>query len=104
MSSKATIVTITAAVFAMFHIVVVAVPVLSSGGAGEAQAFAAAIFDFPIVWLLERFAAGRAVLNGSSHALYIFVFSVGGTLMYAAGGLVLGHGLHRIVQAFKRGA
>ena len=104
MSSKAVISIFTTTTLALFHIIVVAVPVLSSGGSGEPQGFAAGIFDFPIVWLLDRFPAGRAVLYGSSHALYIFIFSVGGTLMYAVGGLLLGYGLHRIVRAFKHDA
>ena len=48
-----------ATTFALFHIVVVAIPVLTSGGSGEAQAFTAAIFDLPIFWLLGLFPAGR---------------------------------------------
>jgi len=79
MRSKARIIVAMAAIFALFHIVIVAVPVLTSGGSGETQAFAAAIFDLPIFWLLGLFPAGRDVLYGSSRSLYILLFSVGGT-------------------------
>jgi hypothetical protein len=90
-----------AGLFALFHIVVVALPVLISAGSGEAQAFAAALFDLPIVWLLGLFSNGRAVLHGSSPTLYILIFSAGGTLMYAAIGALLGCGIHFIDRAFR---
>jgi hypothetical protein len=70
----------TAAIFAVFHIIVVAIPVVATGGAGETQALAAAIFDLPLFWLLGLFPAGRAVLYGASPFVYILVFGVGGTL------------------------
>jgi len=89
-----------AVIFALFHIIVVAVPVLSSGGSGETQAFTAAIFDLPIFWLLGLFPAGREVLYGSSHTAYILVFSVGGTLMYAVVGALVGRGMHSVIRAF----
>ena len=101
MRSKARIIIAMAAIFALFHIVIVAVPVLTSGGSGETQAFAAAIFDLPIFWLLGLFPAGRAVLYGSSRSLYILLFSVGGTLMYAAVGALVGWGMHNIIRAFR---
>ena len=90
MRSPTITVVVTAAIFALFHIIVVAVPVVSSGGSGETQAFIAAIFDLPIFWLLGLFPGGRAVLYGSSPALYLLVFGVGGTFMYAAAGALLG--------------
>jgi len=89
-----------ATTFALFHIVVVAIPVLTSGGSGEAQAFTAAIFDLPIFWLLGLFPAGREVLYGSSQSTYILVFSVGGTLMYAVLGALIGRGLHSVIRVF----
>jgi hypothetical protein len=91
MRTKSRIPVIAALALALVHIVVVAVPVVISGGSGEAQAFAAAIFDFPIVWLLGLFPAGRGMLYGSSHALYLLIFSVGGTVMYAAAGALIGY-------------
>jgi hypothetical protein len=90
-----------AAIFALFHIIVVAVPMLASGGSGETQAFAAAIFDLPIFWLLGLFSAGREVLYGASPSFYILVFAVGGTLMYAAVGALVGRGLHTVIRAFR---
>ncbi|HXV08335.1 MAG TPA: hypothetical protein VD791_09920 [Burkholderiales bacterium] len=92
---------IAATIFALIHLILVAVPVVTSGGSGEAQAFAAAIFDFPIAWLLGLFAAGRGVLYGSSNTLYILIFSIGGTVMYAAVGALLGYAIHRIIRAFR---
>ena len=90
-----------AAIFALFHIIVVAVPMLSSGGSGETQAFAAAIVDLPIFWLLGLFPAGREVLYGASPSFYILVFGGGGTLMYAAIGALVGRGLHTVIRAFR---
>jgi hypothetical protein len=90
-----------AAIFALFHVIVVTVPVLSSGGSGESQAFAVAIFDLPICWLLGLFQAGRAVLYGSSHSAYILAFGIGGTLMYAVVGALVGHGMHKLIRAFR---
>jgi len=81
---------VVSAIFALFHLVVVAAPVLLSGGSGESQAFAAAIFDLPISWLLGLFPSGRSVLYGSSPRIYMLVFAVGGTLMYAAIGALVG--------------
>ena len=101
MRSRSTLTIVMAAIFALFHIIVVAVPVLSSGGSGETQAFTAAIFDLPIFWLLGLFPAGRAVLYGSSHVAYMLVFGVGGTFMYAVVGALVGHGVHSIMRAFR---
>lgn len=100
MRSKAPILIVTT-IFALFHIIVVAIPVVTSGGSGEGQGFAAAIFDFPIVWLLELFPAGRGVLYGSAHTVYLFIFSIGGTLMYAGVGAVIGFALRKILRAFR---
>lgn len=100
MRSKAAIIVPTT-LFALFHIIAVAVPLVTSGGSGEAQAFAVAIFDFPIAWLLGLFPAGRGILYGSSHTLYLLIFGVGGTLMYAAVGALLGYAVHRIIRVFR---
>ena len=104
MRSNTPIIGFVAVLFALFHIVVVALPVLMSGGSGEAQAFATAIFDLPIFWLLGVFPNGRAVLYGSSPSLYILVFGVGGTLMYAAIGALVGYGMHIIWHRRRRWA
>jgi hypothetical protein len=92
---------VTAVVFAIIHIIVVAIPVLLSGGSGESQAFAAAIFDLPIFWLLGLFPGGRGVLYGSSPSIYMLVFAVGGTFMYAAIGALVGWGMHIISRVFR---
>jgi hypothetical protein len=89
-----------ATIFALFHIVAVAIPVLSSGGSGETQAFSAAIFDLPIFWLLGLFPGGREVLYGTSQSAYILVFSLGGTLMYAILGALIGRGLYSVIRVF----
>ena len=94
-------VVVTAVVFALVHIVVVAIPVWLSGGSGESQAFAVAIFDLPIFWLLGLFPRGRAVLYGSSPSIYILAFAVGGTFMYAAIGALVGWGMHIISRVFR---
>src|SRR5712672_4785974 len=90
-----------ATTFAVFHVIVVAIPVLLSGGSGESQAFAAAIVDLPIAWLLALFPAGRSVLYGSSPRLYMLVFSIGGTFMYAAIGALLGLVIYILNQVFR---
>ena len=99
--SKATIIVAMTVGFALFHIIVVAVPVLTSGGSGETQAFATALFDMPIFWLLGLFPAGRQLLYGSFPLLYILVFTVGGTLMYAAVGALVGRGIDTFIRAFR---
>ena len=101
MRSNLSLTMVVATIFALFHILVVAIPVLSSGGSGKTQAFAAAIFDLPLFWLLGLFPAGRAVLYGSSPSVYVLVFSVGGTLMYAALGALVGRGMHSVIRAFR---
>ena len=101
MRSISPVIVVMAALFALFHVIVVAAPVLMSAGSGEAQAFAAAIFDLPISWVLGLFPEGRAVLYGSSPSLYILIFCVGGTLMYAAIGVLVGCGIHIIRRAFR---
>ena len=101
MKSLSRVVAVTAVIFAIIHVALVTIPVVVSGGAGESQAFAAAIFDFPIQWLLGLFAAGRGVLYGSSHTTYILVFAVGGTVMYAAIGALAGWILYSIGRAIR---
>jgi ABC-type Na+ efflux pump permease subunit len=99
MRSPATTVFVIAGIFALFHIIFVGVPVALSGGSGEGQAFVTAIFDLPIFWLLESFPGSRAVLYGSSPSIYMLVFGVGGTFMYATVGALLGWA----IDAARRG-
>ena len=100
MRSKGPVI-IASALFAFFHIIVVAVPVVTSRGIGEKQGFAVGMFDLPIVWLLGLFPAGRGILYGSPQMLYVLIFSVGGTFMYAAVGALLGYGIHTIIRVCR---
>jgi hypothetical protein len=88
------------AVFVLFHTFGVVVPILSSGASGESQAFAAAIFDMPIWWLLGLFPTGQH-LAYSSHTFYVLVFCIGGTFMYAVIGAMIGYGIHRVIRAIR---
>jgi len=104
MWSRRAMMIVAAGVLATFHIIVVAIPVLLSGGSGESQAFAVAIFDFPISWLLAALLpSGRGVLYGSSPSIYMLVFAMGGTFMYAAIGALVGWGMHVIGRVVRAG-
>src|SRR4030095_11778854 len=81
MRSLPSMVMFMAVFFAIIHIIVVAIPVLLSGGSGESQAFAVAILDFPILSVLGLFKGGRSVLYGSAPSIYLLGFAGGGTLI-----------------------
>ena len=86
-----------ALIFTGIHVLLVVIPVVSSGGSGEGQAMAVAYCDFPLVFLLEKSARGGQLLHGIGHVRqYVWFFSIAGTLMYAALGLMLG-GLARLL-------
>lgn len=80
---------ICALIFALFHVLVVVSTLLATRGAGEGQAFAVALFDFPLVLLLQALPKGGYILYGSATA-YVWFFSAAGTLMYAAVGYCFG--------------
>ena len=86
-------------VFALLHLLVVGVTLLSSGGQGEGQAFTVMLFDLPLVLLLELLPGGGKVLYGGG-PLYVGVFLVAGTAMYAA----IGYGFGFLTQAFAGSA
>src|SRR5262245_19499917 len=90
---------IMASLCALFHIVVVASPVLSSHGIGETQGFAVGIFDMPLVWLVSALGGG-AILNGGRW--YVFIFSVFGTFMYAVAGALIGLLVDRLRLSVSR--
>ena len=100
MQLRASVIVVTAAVFVLLHIFGVVVPILSSGGSGESQAFAALIFDWPIWWLLGLFPNGHKMVY-SSHTFYVLIFCVGGTLMYAVIGTCVGYGVRIIIRAIR---
>ena len=89
-----------AALLAAFHVVMVSLPVLTSRGSGEGQAFMVMIFDFPLVWFVKA-TLGPGVLYGNSQELYIFIFSVVGALMYAAVGASIGFVVDQIRLATR---
>ena len=88
------------AVMGLLHIVLVVIPVVMSGGSGENQAGRVLFFDFPLVWLMNRFEPSRAVLEGDVH-WYVLTISVGGTLLHIGGGIVLGYVAARLLLKFR---
>jgi hypothetical protein len=95
-------VSVVAAVFATLHVILVAVPLISSGGHGEGQAFAVVIFDFPLVWILHQVDWGREILYGNlganGHWRYVLIFSLGGTIFWASVGALLAYGIKRLLR------
>jgi hypothetical protein len=79
----------------------VALPVISTWGNGESQAFAVAIFDLPLVALLSLFAAGKSLLYNGPQWAYVGVFAVGGTLMYCGAGALVGLAAQRLISAVR---
>jgi ABC-type glycerol-3-phosphate transport system permease component len=84
------------ALFVLFHSVVVLVPVVASGGHGERQGLTVALFDAPLVVLAEIF-EDRTV-HHHNLARYILLVAVGGTLLYACCGALVGYVIDRIRQ------
>lgn len=93
--------TIGATVFGSVHVLVVALPVISTWGNGEAQGFAVAIFDLPLVALLSLLAPGRSLLYNGPQWAYVGVFAVGGTLMYCGAGALVGLAVQRLISAVR---
>src|SRR5512145_2115437 len=93
--------TVGAAVFGSFHVLAVALPVISTWGSGEGQAFAVALFDLPLCELLSLFAAGRSLLYNGPQWAYVGVFAVGGTLMYCGAGALVGLAVQRMICAVR---
>ena len=80
---------ICASFFALFHMIMVVATLFSSHGAGEGQALFVAIFDYPLVLLLQALPGGGHILYNSTVA-YVWFFSIAGTLLYAAVGYCAG--------------
>ena len=93
--------TVGATVFGSFHALAVALPVVSTWGKGEGQAFAVAIFDLPLVALLSLFADGRSLLYNGPQWAYVGVFAVGGTLMDCGAGALVGLAVQRLISAVR---
>jgi hypothetical protein len=93
-----------ASVFALFHAVMVVSTLIATRGAGEGQAFIVALFDFPLVLLLQALPGGGHILYGSTIA-YVWFFSVAGTVLYAAIGFCAGILLRALIaRSSGRGA
>jgi len=90
--------------FGSFHALAVALPVISTWGNGESQAFAVAIFDLPLVALLSVFAAGKSLLYNGPQWAYVAVFALGGTLMYCVAGALVGLAVQRLIGALRNRA
>jgi len=78
-----------AAIFALFHVLIVVSALVSTGGSGEGQAFTVAFLDAPLVLLLGVVPRGGYILYDSVTA-YVWFFCIAGTLMYGVVGLGLG--------------
>lgn len=71
---------------AVFHVVIVVIPLLLSGGTGEAGktvGWFVIILDFPLMFILNT-----ALPNALG---FIWYFSLCGTLLYALGGWLIGY-------------
>lgn len=86
---------ICAGIFALFHLIVVVFPVISSGGSGESQGWLVVIFDMPLVVVLNHVPGGEKILYNDVTAYMIF-FTVVGTLMYACCGALIGFVIDKI--------
>lgn len=92
---------ICASVFALFHMITVVATLFSSHGAGEGQAFLVAIFDYPLVLLLQALPGGGHILYNSTVA-YVWFFSVAGTVLYAVVGYCAGISLRAVAIFIRR--
>ena len=85
---------------AVFHVVVVVIPLLLSGGTGEAGktvGWFVIIFDFPLLFTLNT-----TLPNILKHFIdsmgFIWFFSLCGTLLYALGGWLIGYAWDKYLQ------
>lgn len=93
---------VVAIVFATLHVLLVAVPVVTSSGNGEAQGFAVLVFDFPLVWILSQSDWGRDILYGNlgttGKAIYVLIFSIGATIFWAGLAALLAYVITRLFR------
>jgi len=77
----------------VFHIVIVVIPLLLSGGTGEAGktvGWFVLIFDFPLTLLEVNIRTIEHIVVTSTLG-YILYYTLGGTFLYAWGGWAVGH-------------
>jgi hypothetical protein len=94
--------TVYALIGVVFHFVVVVVPLLVSGGTGEAgkgAGWIALIFDFPLT-LLELNILAIEHLVVTSTMGYILYYTLGGSLLYGLVGWLIGY----VTDTFCNGA
>lgn len=93
---------VVAIVFATLHVLLVAVPVVTSSANGEAQAFAVLVFDFPLVWILRQSDWGLDILYGNLGAtgktIYMLIFSIGATIFWAGLSALLTYVITRLFR------
>ncbi len=83
---KSKIPIVAAALLGIVHFVIVGIPFVQAGGGGEGLFFILLI-DFPLFWL-ANILAPKLMYN--SVAFNFWLFPVGGTIMYAAFGYLIG--------------
>lgn len=89
MGRQRSVTVVLAIAFALFHALVVAVPVLLMGATGEGQGYLVLFFDLPLVLLANAIPATQRLLHNDV-VTYYFVVIVLGTLMWAAVGALCG--------------
>ena len=62
---------------------------VDTGGSGEGQAFLVLFYDFPLVVLLQNIPQGAYILYNSA-SVYVWFFSIVGTLMHGLVGFGVG--------------
>ena len=85
--------TVYAMIGAVFHFVIVVVPLLLSGGTGEAGktvGWIVLFFDFPLMILEVNIRILEHLVVSSTMGAILY-YSLGGTVLYALGGWVVGY-------------
>ena len=78
-----------ASLLALFHFVFVALPVITSNASGEGQGMTTLFLDYPL-WMLVDHLPDRGQSLQNTKTSYILLVCIGGTLMYAGVGALLG--------------
>jgi hypothetical protein len=84
---------------AAFHVVYVLYPYFAAGRHGEAVGWRLMLFDFPISWSYQAIGLGSVDPGWIGD---IFLFGVGGTVMYAGVAGLVGLGIDKIRVAVVR--